>query len=148
MEQWRAVPGYKGDYLISSEGVVWSVRWNRTVKIRVDRGYNAVALTLPDTNRQTNRRVATLVLKAFRPQQAMGRFRIKFLNGITTDDRLENLEVIPQRNYCKLTEMQVREIRHRWQNGNDPYRVIASDYGISKTTVCHIISGRAWQTVK
>lgn len=148
MEKWRAVPGYQGDYLISSEGVVWSVRWNRAVKLRVDDGYNAVTLYHPDTKRHSRVRVAQLVLKTFGSSVPSGRFRVKFLNDLTTDDRLENLEVMPHRTYCKLTETQVREIRQRWQSGSEPYRVIGSDYGISKTTVCHIISGKVWGSVK
>lgn len=53
-------------------------------------------------------------------------------------------EQIPQH---KLTEEQVREIKHRLR-GSEFHREIAADYGVKRTTITRISNGTLWAWVK
>ena len=101
-EKWRAVPGYEGMYEVSDRGRVRSL--DREVQrglsaIRVDgrmmvpvndgRGYMRVGLTR--RNKKRNVRIHRLVLLAF-VGPCLPKQEVRHLNGIKTDNRLENLQ--------------------------------------------------------
>jgi hypothetical protein len=48
---------------------------------------------------------------------------------------------------AKLTDDQVRVIRQRWRSGEVLQVVLAREYGISTTVICHIIHGHLWKHV-
>lgn len=45
----------------------------------------------------------------------------------------------------KLTEVQVRTIRDQYAAGGVSYSDLASEYGVCKATVSHIVNGRLWK---
>lgn len=45
---------------------------------------------------------------------------------------------------AKLTEEQVQEIRQRYRKGEFGFRRLAHEYGVGKTTIEHIVTGKTW----
>ena len=62
------------------------------------------------------------------------------------DDRVEAGRVVRGEDHhgAKLTGDEVREIKHRLQLGEESYREIGEDYGVSVTTLCNINLGKRW----
>jgi hypothetical protein len=97
-EHWRAVPGYEGMYEVSDQGRVKSLERldavGRPVRERVLRawfslGYEWVTFTL--RGRQSKFAIHRLVMAAFVGPLPDG-MHTRHLNGIKTDNRLENLK--------------------------------------------------------
>ena len=107
-EIWKDVPGYEGYYKVSNMGIVTSVdRWiimknneKRFFKGRVvginNKGYNKVNLCKIGQSRSFY--VSQVVAMAFLGHIPNGYdFVVDHINGITDDDRLENLRIVTQR---------------------------------------------------
>lgn len=180
MEQWKWVIGYEGLYEVSSLGRVRSVErraplragyqsGTRTVRERILAnalvghakwgGYHAAHLCKGGVRRL--RYVHRLVVSAFvRP---LGRKeQINHLNGIKTDNRLENLEVVDslgnirhalatglrdgrgeQNHKAVLQPGDVRIIRERIAMGHT-LGLIADEYGVQRACISKIKHGRNW----
>ena len=92
---------------------------------------------------------------------------INHKNGVKSDNRLENLEVMTNlENHihsrslrtrrwktadgwvrARLTPEDVREIRSLYATGAVTYNQLASAFGVVKGTIGHILSGRYWKHV-
>ena len=98
MEIWKDIPDYEGLYQVSNLGRVKSFyKGGRILKpLPVRSGYLRVALTFYDGSIHFIP-IHRLVLIAF--SQNMGNMQVNHINGIKTDNRLENLEwVTPSEN--------------------------------------------------
>lgn len=110
-EQWKEVPGYEGQYCVSSIGRVYSIERSvedsrgRTYKIpgrilkqrkNID-GYMIVGLA--KDGKQIVYRVHRLVAAAFlnMPIRTGIEATVNHINGIKTDNQVSNLEVVSQR---------------------------------------------------
>lgn len=172
-EQWRDIPGFNGIYQISDNGRIkraiacatGGTYAGRLMNPKIDRfGYYRTCIRSPITGRAKCVRPHVAVLEAFigpRPKD----YDASHLNGIKTDNRLENLcwetssenhrrkfshgtLVHGEKHKCsKLKTEQVIEIRHRVANGERKARV-AREYGVSNTLIGYIVSGRAWPHVE
>lgn len=175
-ETWKPVRCYEGLYEVSSLGRVRTLRPRGTCNggsiprssdgILSDGmsedGYRLVALYSADGKRKMHR-VHVLVLEAFvglRPVLMMA----GHLNAVRDDNRVENLcwlthrENVDQRTEdgntaageghgrAKLTEAKVLEIRS--MRGVVTQKELARRFGVSKTSICFIQSGRNWPHVK
>lgn len=91
MEIWKDIPDYEGLYQVSNLGrVKSSYKGGRILKpLPVRSGYLRVALTFYDGSIHFIP-IHRLVLIAF--SQNMGNMQVNHINGIKTDNRLENLE--------------------------------------------------------
>lgn len=49
---------------------------------------------------------------------------------------------------CKLTETQVREIRHKYSMGSVSHKELGNQYGVNKVTIGHIVTRRLWKNIK
>ena len=90
MEQFRPVPGFENQYLISNIGNVFSLHRNRMLKPKRGKtGY--LRVTLCDGGRMRNTGVHRLVAEAFIPNTE-NKPTVNHINEIKDDNRVENLE--------------------------------------------------------
>ena len=110
-ELWKTIRGYEGLYEVSNQGRVRSI--NRTITNcrgrtqsfrgtilkpeNVFDGYERVCLCR--NGGQKHHRVATLVYEAFNAPIPKG-FEIDHINGIRTDNHLENLRAVSHLDNC------------------------------------------------
>jgi len=156
-EIWKDIPNYEGMYQVSNLGRVKSLNYNHTGKEGVLKpqsnkdGYYQVLLW--EGGRRKTNKIHRLVMLAFLGESDL---HVNHINGIKTDNRLENLE------YCtrseniqhaydtglidkKLTRACAERIKYGHQGMTQ--RAIAEIYGIGKSTVCQIRSGKLWQHI-
>lgn len=172
-EEWRQVVGYEGYYSVSSIGRVRSE--SRTVP---HRGCGSVRIAGKMKNTAPNswgykqaklcrngsgelRLVHRLVVEAFSGPIPAG-MEINHKNGVKTDNRLCNLEVVtPKENIhhahasgltsnrgdthrmAKLCRESVAEIRLR--AGETTQAALANEYGVSPSTISRVLSGDVWR---
>jgi hypothetical protein len=119
-------------------------------------GYGQVGLS--DDDGQKFLLVHRLVMLAFVGEDP-GKPVVNHMNGITTDNRLENLEWVTHSRNCqhavenglrnnlgraKLTYEDVAEIWRRILLG-DSDKSIAADFGVTPGNISHIRHGRTWK---
>lgn len=163
-EIWKDIPNYEGMYQVSNLGRVKSFNYNRTGKEGVLKpkphrdGYFQVMLYKGGRGKMN--KIHRLVILAFLGQSDL---QVNHINGIKTDNRLENLE------YCTGSE----NIRHAFNTGlkargENHYKskltracadrikyghqkmklkYIAEIYGISRQLVSDIRLGKAWKHI-
>ncbi len=151
----KDIPGYEGRYAADRNGNVWTYTRRHLLKHTIDRqGYAHVEL------RDKPFLVHRIVLMTFRGASPL---EVNHKNGIKLDNRLDNLE------YCtrsqnmkhayktglktnrgnkspvrKLNEDQVKVIKYHDSRGPT---AIAADYGVKKSCISAIKTGRAWSHV-
>jgi len=166
--QYRPIAGFDG-YAVGDDGSVWSNRslngqgygpWHRLAGF-IARGYWRV--NLRRKGRIEKRSAHRLVLEAFVGEQP--ELQVRHLNGKRADNRLQNLawgtaadNAIDREGHGKtlrgaehgrkkLTEDDVREIRALVAGGVTKTDV-AAQFGIGRTTVRHIVTGKNWRHVE
>lgn len=170
-EIWKDITNYEGIYQVSNLGRLKSFdRFDvagRRIKGRVMKGrkdphgYSLVTLYGGDGSRK-DFLVHRLVMLAFHGRSDL---QVNHINGVKTDNRLENLEYCSQSHNIKhafelglmhgskgerngrskLTEEQVREIRHG--NGGLTQKEVAAKHGIDKAQVYRIRLGKTWKHI-
>ena len=101
-ENWKDIVGYEGLYQISNLGNVKSLNYNRTKTERILKKqtnvYGYYHVTLSIKNKKTTRTIHQLVATAFLYFKPCNmQLVINHKNFIRTDNRLDNLEVVTQR---------------------------------------------------
>lgn len=164
----KELGGFEGIYGIDKRGNVYSLPRNNgygsrlKLKIRkpkLVRGYLQIALSKGGKN--IWRHVHRLVAETFIPNPNKLR-QVNHINGIKTDNRVENLEWCSQShnqtharklglqggersNTAKLTVAKVREIRASYPKLNS--RQLSEKYGIGQSTICKILKKEYWKWV-
>ncbi len=105
MEEWKPITGYEGIYEVSTMGRVCSVSFNNTGRRgmlsprKYPSGYVMVAL-YKDKKRK-NYRIHQLVWDHFGNRaRILNRLDIDHINNIKTDNRLDNLQLLTNRENC------------------------------------------------
>lgn len=180
-EEWRPVKDYESLYEVSSAGRVRSL--DRTVRCGVrgnglrtlpgrmlkpgDDTHGYPSINLADETHGRKRvfaKIHRLVAESFLGTKPTSAHVVNHINGITTDNRVENLEWITQRQnmqhagrtglmlrgekvtVSKITADDVRQIRSRRAAG-EKLKSIAADFGIAESTTCQIAKGQVWKHV-
>jgi predicted XRE-type DNA-binding protein len=163
-EIWKPLPGWEEYYLISNKG---RVRRYSLLKNRVTSwGYEIVSPTTPD-KKQSVVMIHRAVLEAFIGPAPSPKHVGNHINGIKTDNRLENLEWVTQSENVRhaystglkkryhgrtnksavLSEEQVSEIL-RLIAERIPQKEIAQKFGVSRKLVSDIGLGKRWPHVQ
>lgn len=161
----RYAPGYEGKYIVYTDGRIYSIPRRGTkggyLKQSPDgEGYLRVTLTNKDGT-QSTKRVHNLVMLTFKGSTPKG-LQVCHNDGDQTNNSLNNLRYdTPSANNldkrahgtsnagarnpkAKLTEAQVAIIRLTYSLGGYSYSQLASEYGVDKTTIGRVVSGKSW----
>lgn len=164
-EIWKDIEGYEGIYKISTMGRVMSLKFNRE-KIMKNALMNGREFTsLLKNGKYTRPYISRLVAMAFIPNPEQ-KEQVNHINGIKTDNRLENLEWSTRseninhgikNNLIKhergekhsrsiLTEQQVLIIRGKRTQG-EKLTSIAKEFNVSIGCIQGIISKKTWSHI-
>lgn len=111
-EIFKDVPNYEGIYQVSNLGNVKSLKWKKEIIMKQGISSRYLAVNLRKENISKNVKVHVLVAMAFlnfKPNKQV--LTIDHKNGVRTDNRLENLQIVTQReniqNYHKSRKGQI-----------------------------------------
>ena len=165
----KDIPGFEGLYQISNHGRIYSVRYDRFRKPKVDKdGYMTISI-----GKEGNLRhffVHRLVANAF-VQNPHGFPEVNHIDGNKTNNAADNLEwcdhvanihhayntglmphpMKPKKEKrtrgMKLTERQVEEIRRQYIPGDSMFgcKPLARMHGVTPTTIRQIIRQEIWR---
>jgi len=166
---WRPVLGYEGIYEASTLGRVRILvdrhrirAGNIVAQTPVRDGYLTVQLNRADGTRARCAAVSRVVFEAHNGPISPGH-EVDHVDAVHTNNRLENLEAVPQlenirrsvargrglgaRNgSAKLTEALVLKVRARAAAG-EPFDAIARDLDVTGVLVAGVAYGRLWRHV-
>lgn len=159
-EEWRAIPGYEGTYEVSNLGRVRAVRVTMMRPSLDGKGY--MCLSLCDNYKSKKKaQVQRLVCTAFHGAPAGSDLCARHLNGVSTDNRAENIawgtqqenvddKVRHGRQFrgeqspgAQLSDALVKKIRDRIQAGEST-TAVARDLGFSVDVVSRAANGTTW----
>ena len=154
------------NYAITKDGRVWSKRFHRWLKsCKNTHGYIVIALCR--NKKHFTERIHRLILETFVGVCPNGK-QCRHLNGIKTDNRLENLcWGTPRENgqdtkkhgnhiginegiengQSKLIEQDIRIIIYMHRTGEFTQREIANIYNVTDATVSKIINKKLWKHI-
>jgi hypothetical protein len=162
--EWADVPGFPG-YQVSRRGQVRSLKKGRILKPFLGQdGY--LHLNLWRDGRPKHHLVHRVVASAWLGGIPEG-YQVNHKNGIKTDNRLENLEVVtPQENLrharllglapslegeanynAKLSAEQVREVRRLRKEGSSVSQ-LARRFELSETAIFSIVTRKSWKHLR
>lgn len=163
IEEFRDIPGYEGLYQVSNTGKIYSLKTNKFLKQRTSvKGYCLISLNIKSKKR--NETVHRLVMLSF---VGPSKLHVNHINGIKTDNRLENLEYCTakennehafrtglnisqkgeQHGMSKLKNTDIVEIKKLLKT--DLRQVdIARMFNVTRHTVCDIKREKIWKHIK
>lgn len=163
-DRWRPLRGFEGRYEVSDAGEIRRVGADKPRKFKPDhRGYLRCAMPRND-GRSCLVSMHVAVLEAFVGLRPAG-CDASHVNGIRTDNRLENLcwesskenharkwnhgTMIcgEKHKLAKLCADDVRAIRRRYAAGDGSCHSLGREYGVSGARVSQIVRGIAWPHV-
>ena len=162
-KKWKGLKGYEDKYLVSTDGEIKSLYYNKTLKPQTNFGYSIVCLTLG--GKEFSKRIHRLVAETFIPNPQNLPF-INHINGKKHDNRIGNLEWCTHshnikhdfkmgirnlrgenNNMAKLTEKDTETIKLALSMGIR-HQDIADKFGVSRALICLINTGKRWGHIK
>ncbi len=159
MIEWRAVIGFPR-YEVSSEGLIRGPRGIMTPSWA--KKYYAVGMYID--RKRHYKTVHSLVAAAFIGPRPKG-YEVNHKNGVTTDNRIENLEYVTmaqnhahasdtfllphgERNHAsKLTDDKAIQIRHLHKDEAISLYRLAKMFGVTAPAIRQLILGNTWRHV-
>ena len=167
MEEWRVVKN-NSNFYISSNGRIYNKRTKRIIGKKPKDSSKYIRVNLYKNGKNNYFQLHRLVAEAFIPNPENKPF-INHINGIKTDNRVENLEwctksenaihafktglekpKIGEENPCsKLTERDVIYIRENYVRNSRVFgtNALAKKFGVSNTAIKHCLYGETWKNV-
>jgi hypothetical protein len=164
VERWAIIPTTDGHYEASDAGRVRRAAPGPRTRVGAilqpcftNDGHLQVSLN--HSGRRYTRQVHTLVMLAFAGEMPAGDMTVNHINGVKTDNRLENLEYVTRAENIrhafknglnrpialKLTPEKVSHIRSML--GSLPNVRIARMFGVSDKMIAKIRDGKVWKYV-
>lgn len=125
IEVFKDVPNYEGIYQVSNLGNVKSLKWKKEIIMKQGISSRYLAVNLRKENISKYVKVHVLVAMAFLDFKPNGKqnFVIDHKNGIKADNRLENLQIISQReNVQKYHKSRKGQIGADWHEQTKKWR--------------------------
>ncbi len=167
-EIWREIDGWNDRYLISNLGRVWSVA-RRKILTNTMGNRRYLMVSLFNGPRVKCVAVHRLVAIAF-ITNPKNKETVNHINGIKTDNRVENLEWATREDQLYhaintlglicgegsttaiLTTKDVIEIRSKYKDGRsfsrNSYVQFAKEYGVNWRTIYNVVKWKSWKHVK
>lgn len=167
MEEWKWIKGYEGLYEISNMGRVRTHKKNRRSEFLSNKRLNAdgyVHVALRKDGKAKEFRVNRLVAFHFIGEPKDKNMTVNHINGIKTDDRVENLEwstlkqqmrhaydnnlkkpIRGMRAVDEKTKEQIKQLYQKGKHGRSA-KALGERFGISATTVERIVGARKDRT--
>lgn len=164
-EIWKDIPGQEGNYQVSSIGGFRNFRTKKTIiQSKSKQGYYRMCCKYGKEIKIHSHRAVALAF-IHNPQNKP---QVNHINGIKTDNRVENLEWVTQSenalhaikigllkplphrydeaaNCVKLTNMIVKEIRENFDSMSKS--VMARKYNVSTKTIRLIVQRKTWKHI-
>ena len=150
LEEWRTIPEFSGKYEASSLGRVRNKRTGLVLKQRLNPKRYPVVELCDGKSRECM--VHRLMLSAFFGPAPEGHEGCHG-NGIKTDNRIENLELMKRvdhsvhHNHQALTDLQVRMVRELYDRGEADMMQLAERFKATISRICRIIRGETRASV-
>jgi len=158
MKEWRDIPGYEGLYKVSNFGEVYSSYKKKLLTPVKNSGYHSFNLHKNKSGKII--KAHRIVMEAFKGKSSL---TINHINGVKTDNRLENLEYCSHRDNLlhafrlglkcckgennsqnKLVEEDVHCIHSLLKQGM-LQKDIAKKFNVSVPTISDIKRGHTWR---
>ena len=128
--------------LVGADGSVYSEVSHKMVGFVAYSGYRCVA---------RDKKIHQIVMELYGPPCPDPSYVIDHINGDKTDNRVENLQWVSQRDNVRkgrrvvLSAELVRELRETYQRGGVTVRELAELHGVKLKTLQGAFSGRYWE---
>lgn len=158
---WKDIKGFEGKYAISDDGQVKSYARNgrpeRIMKLNYCRGYYVVRLSNGSRDKYKTFRINRLVAEYFIPNPE-NKQEVNHINGIKTDNRVENLEWVTSSENTKhahevglIPRTSNKTIEQYDKQGNfirnySSINEAAETLGIHRVMISNVINGRKKST--
>jgi len=159
------IKNYEGLYSIAEDGTIYSHSKGIIKNVRLDARNGYLRVTLSKDNKKKTYKIHRLLAEHFL-SNPNGKSEINHINGIKTDNCLNNLEWCTRaenmqhaydiglnhgcygelNGLSKLTSYQVLEIKKLLEEGKK-VKHIADRYGVAKSTIYRIRQGKSWKTI-
>lgn len=170
MDEWREVPGSNGDYLVSRDGRIKSLKANRPVILKPRINHDGYVWYILQINKKPHSlRAHRIVAETFIPNPE-NKSTVNHKDGNKKNNCVENLEWATREEQMQhayqhalkkpvrgvlqgnhvLTEEEVREIRRIYKGHDKKYGMIplAKKYNVSISTINKCVGRRSYKNVK